>query len=68
MKFNGQRICQLLDRYNHDFFTKMPVPETENYEKTAMINSKSQRNSIRSEKLWHQSLGHPGPKLVQHIK
>ncbi|KAI0996919.1 hypothetical protein K3495_g11263 [Podosphaera aphanis] len=68
MTFNGQLICQLLDRHDHDVFTESPLPDIQNHETTAMVNSTSPRNSIGSERLWHQRLGHPGPGSMQHIR
>lgn len=66
MTYNGQLICQLLDRHDHDVFTGMPVERR--IESTAMVNSTIPRNSLGSEQRWHQRLGHPGPESVRHIK
>ncbi|KAI0996050.1 hypothetical protein K3495_g12131 [Podosphaera aphanis] len=68
MTFNGHLISQLLDRYDHDVFTESPLPDIQNHETTAMVNSTSPRNSIGLERLWHQRLGHPGPGSMQHIR
>ncbi|KAI0999428.1 hypothetical protein K3495_g8768 [Podosphaera aphanis] len=68
MTFNEQLICQLLDRHDYDAFTENPLPDIQNHETTAMVNSTSPQNLIGSERLWHQRLGHPGPGSVQQIR
>ncbi|KAI0992828.1 hypothetical protein K3495_g15356, partial [Podosphaera aphanis] len=84
MTYQGNLICQLIDRHDHDVFTENPIPEnvrqqceshnlsqngsTEGKHLSSLMNSTQTRKSSGDAQLWHQRLGHAGPEALKHIK